>query len=203
MDWATVAADVPAHHLASGWQYVAIPFSFLVFAALIGNFVYLVVNALRPHRGPAFAGPALAGTAQVLSARGAIYFGGRSTVYRVGLRVAIPGHPPYDTKVTTRVEMGAIAAVQPGATVAVQVDSSDPKKVRIDLGQPAPPPAAWAGSAPPAGVVGYGGHAPSGATPPGSPMSPAIRLYIRILWLLIGLGFIAALVTLVIVLAVR
>lgn len=112
----------------------------------------------------------------MLSARAFMCFGGRSTSYRLKLRVEIPGYAPYDVN---------------GATVAVQADSADLQKVRIDSGQPAPARVGWSG--PPLNAQ---------QSPPGTPMSPGLRLYIRVLWIIVGVGCIAAIAAAVIALAV-
>jgi hypothetical protein len=180
-----VLADL---HAAPAWQYVALPFSALIFLGLIGNAVYQVVNAARPRKEPAFDGPALPGTAQVLSAQGGLYFGGRAVLCRMGLRVGIPGRPPYDVTVKKRLDMDAFSAMQPGATVAVEVDSANPEKVRIVSPQPMPPPqAGWPGSAP----------TPVAGSTSGT-LSPGVRMYIRVLWGLMAFGFVAAIIVLVV-----
>ena len=192
--------------MLTGWQYVAGAVSFLIFVGLIGNAIYQVINAVRPHNGTKFEGPAQTGTAEILSAQGGLYFGGRTALCRIGLRVEIPGHPPYDVTVNTRADMGALAAMQrPGATVGVEVDSTNPQRVRIDFSQPMPmPQAGWWGSHPPAPAgMNYGEHPPFNAPqpPPGSPygyMSPGMRMYIRVMWLIVGFGFVAAVVALVV-----
>ena len=51
-------------------------------------------------------------------------------VYKYGLRVTVPGHPPYDT--TCRICASGIAE---GATVRVAVSPHNKKRVAIDVGQ--------------------------------------------------------------------
>ena len=54
----------------------------------------------------------------------------------IGLRVEVPGRQPYDVTVRQDFLPWTMAAIQPGRTVAVEVDSVNPLNVRIDLGQP-------------------------------------------------------------------
>jgi len=91
-------------------------------------------------REPKFRGPALTGTAVVLSMRSIGEMAQNSLVpkimCRIGLRVAVPGREPYDVKVWKTIAPWVMGAVRPGATVGVQVDSSNPRNVRIDLSGP-------------------------------------------------------------------
>jgi hypothetical protein len=82
---------------------------------------------------PTFSGPALAGTARVVSLEGTSMTTGASHVCDIGLSVEIPGHAPYNVALRWPVHPVEIPRVQPGATVAVQVDSSDLQKVVIEL----------------------------------------------------------------------
>jgi hypothetical protein len=116
---------------------------------------------LRGLRDPVFTGDPLPGTAQVTSTR---TIGGLFSRYgrpaeikcQFGLRVHLPGRPPYD--VTIRQVVGARRVdlsgeqraselyegaepydgpkLRPGANVLVAADSADPQVVRIDLAQP-------------------------------------------------------------------
>jgi hypothetical protein len=74
-----------------------------------------------------------AATARVLS----LDWGGAKSgvwyVCRIGLRVELVGSEPYDVTVQQRVEAVRLAAVQPGATVAVRVDPANPLIVGIDF----------------------------------------------------------------------
>jgi hypothetical protein len=89
----------------------------------------------RKLRNPEIRGHALTGTARVLSVEQS---GGNETslALRIGLRVEIPGHHPYDVSVQRSVKVIHVPRVQPGATLPVQVDAANPQIVRIDFSQP-------------------------------------------------------------------
>lgn len=85
--------------------------------------------------------PALTGTAQILSVRtlGAVgdpQQGRQRAVGRIHLRVQVPGREPYDATARQNFRPWAYDSIQVGRTVAVQVDSTNPQKVRIDLSRP-------------------------------------------------------------------
>ena len=129
------------------WEYLlAVPGFGLLSVLLV---VFLVAQA-RVRRAADFKGPALSGTAELLSADrggGLAAFGKTykwEIVCRIGLRVTIPGRPPYDVTVTTPVANGWFYDVKPGGTYAVQVDSAHPETVRFDHRQPIAPPGAGA-----------------------------------------------------------
>jgi hypothetical protein len=94
-------------------------------------------------RQPKFRGPALSGTAQVLSLRRIGSMAVNSLVpqimCRIGLGVNVPGHDPYQVKIWKGWAPWAMDAIQPGRTVPVQVDSTNPKKLRIESGRPSTP----------------------------------------------------------------
>jgi hypothetical protein len=79
----------------------------------------------------------VAGTAQVLSVETMTTGEGPVPSYtcRIALRVEIPGRPAYDATSSNGEFMTPIelAAIQPGKTVAVQVDSTNPQDVWIDF----------------------------------------------------------------------
>jgi hypothetical protein len=85
-----------------------------------------------------FHGPALTGTAQVLSVKthGAVGNYPARAICRIRLRVALPGREPYDATAKQNFLPWVLDHIQPGRTVAVQVDSTNPQNVRIDLSQP-------------------------------------------------------------------
>jgi hypothetical protein len=96
-------------------------------------------------------GPALTGTAQILSVRtlGAVAAYPRRVVCRVRLRVDVPGHEPYETTARQNFTPWVLDAhIHAGGTVAVRVNSTNPKHVQIDLSRPVhhPPQAGSAGS---------------------------------------------------------
>jgi hypothetical protein len=99
---------------------------------------------LRLTRSPKFRGPALTGTAQVLSLRriGSMSINSMvpKVICRIGLRVEVPGRPPYEVKVWQGLGADVASqlarspwgiAVQPGRTAGVEVDSANPRSVRI------------------------------------------------------------------------
>ena len=134
-----------------------VPDWFPALAYFSGLFALVYLSG-RARRTAKFRGPALTGTAQVLSAaRGGglagLFAGGYSgnVMCKIALRVEIPGRPPYDVTVKTLVgsrTLGALCVdgqrwepgqpwhVRPGTTVAVEVDSANPENVRIDFGEP-------------------------------------------------------------------
>jgi hypothetical protein len=113
-----------------------------VFALPIGALIYAVVMHVRIARPAKFRGPALTGTAQVLSDR--MLFGTTATWQRrLTLRVEIPGRPPYDVKINAslnteaaQIALGPDRQHRVGKIVAVQVDSANPKRVWIDFSRP-------------------------------------------------------------------
>jgi hypothetical protein len=107
----------------------------IIFLILV--FVGVVAGA---RRDPKITGPALTGTAQVLSvedtlARRGDASGQKWYTYLVGLRVEIPGREPYDATVRQLFTMAGIAALQVGRTVPVQVEAANPLNVRVDFGK--------------------------------------------------------------------
>jgi hypothetical protein len=93
----------------------------------------------RRFSNPKIRGPALAGTARVLSVENTTGPTGGSqnlVSLRIGLTVEVPGRQPYDVTVKRKVELIHLARVQPGATLPVEVDATNPQTVRIDFAQP-------------------------------------------------------------------
>lgn len=89
---------------------------------------------------PKIRGAALTGTAQVLSVNRATapYQAGDALALRIGLRVEVPGRQPYDVTVKRTVDLSHVVVghLKTGATIPVQVDATDPQKVRFDFSQP-------------------------------------------------------------------
>jgi hypothetical protein len=89
---------------------------------------------------PKIRGAALTGTAQVLSVNRATspYQPGDALALRIGLRVEVPGRQPYDVTVKRTVDLSHVVVghLKTGATFPVQVDATDPQKVRFDFSQP-------------------------------------------------------------------
>lgn len=99
----------------------------------------------RLKRGPAFKGPALTGTGRILSVDvyGSIQRNiGSKTVCQIALWVEVPGHQPYTVMarqlMRPRVYLRVVRGVARGESVvfAVQVDSTNLQRVRIDFNQP-------------------------------------------------------------------
>ena len=86
-------------------------------------------------RQPTIKGPALTGTAQILSVQQTTgpMREGCSLALRIALRVEVPGRQPHDVTVDRTVDLNHLARVQPGATIPVQVDATNPQKVLIDF----------------------------------------------------------------------
>jgi hypothetical protein len=112
----------------------------MLMLALIGSSVGIPLTFWWMFRKPKFRGNAVAGTAQVVSLRRIGSMMQNSLVpqimCRIGLRVQVPGSEPYDVKIWKGWAPWAMDSIQPGRTVAVEVDSADPKKIRI--GSPSP-----------------------------------------------------------------
>jgi hypothetical protein len=161
VDLALNQHPAPATDMSWPWYgYVASTVSAVVLIGLpIGFLIYSFVSASRRRRAAQFKGPALTGTAQVLSAAregglGGLLQGSHTAVMcRIGLRVEIPGRPQYDVTVSRSVgshllvvlcvdgqrwEPGQQWQVKPGMTFPVQVDSANPENVRIDFSSALP-----------------------------------------------------------------
>jgi hypothetical protein len=171
---------------------------------LIGVALILITRA-RKRAARKFGGPALTGTAQALSARREPGVGGLlGRLYRIGLRVELPGSPPYDVTVTTGLDSRSLVAlcvdgqrwepgrpwhVRPGATFAVEVDSADPLNVRI-VSKPI---------APPAGSPSNGSQPTRRSWFDYSDMSPGYRMLMYVWWA-VSVGGIVTVAILLIVL---
>jgi hypothetical protein len=104
-----------------------------VVIVVTGVLIVVVVRIVRRWR----ASRRVAGSAQVLSVETTTTTDGPDPSYtcRIALRVEIPGRAPYDATSSNGEFMtpAELTAVQPGKTVAVQVNSSDPHDVWIDF----------------------------------------------------------------------
>jgi hypothetical protein len=151
------------------WSWNITILVIVVIGAVVSPFAMRQMRKIR--------GPLLSGTARVLSLRQFGNVGERAgrQICRIRLRVAIPGHEPYDATVWRNIAPWNLGAVARGRTVAVDVSANNPKKVRISRSQPigpqpegshtvfnAPPityeqsgtaPAGWSGSPPPAEIA--------------------------------------------------
>jgi hypothetical protein len=99
----------------------------------------------RLKRGPAFKGPALTGTGRILSVDvygGGVRTIGLKTVCQIALWVEVPGHQPYTVMARQLMRQGVYLRVVRGVArgdsivFAVQVDSTNLQRVRIDFSQP-------------------------------------------------------------------
>jgi hypothetical protein len=106
--------------------------------AAIGIIALLLVLNRVSREEPKIKGPAPTGTARVLSMKTGIAVGNypQRIMCRIGLTVEVPGRQPYDVRVRQGFLPWAMDAIEPGRTVPVQVDSTNPQKVRIDFNQP-------------------------------------------------------------------
>jgi hypothetical protein len=105
--------------------------------------VGVVAGAVRWDRtikGPRFTGTALTGTSEVLWVQQTTSLinanGVDCRVVNVGLTAEVPGREPYDVILRRPVPPWHLAHVQPGATVAVLVDSENPQNVQFDFDRP-------------------------------------------------------------------
>lgn len=128
----------------------------LTVVVLLASMGFSISVLLFMHRvrGPKFSGPALTGTGRVsaipslglMSGGGAVVGNIQLFLHDMGqsgsrlcgieLRVEVPGREPYDATVWQVVDRAQVAAMESGAAFPVEVDSADPKKVRIDFGRP-------------------------------------------------------------------
>lgn len=113
-------------------------------AGVVGSFL------VRRFRSPR--GPMEQGTAEVLSLR---QWGSLSVntavprvICRIAVRVYVPGREAYRATVWRNVDPWDIGAVEPGRTVAVDIDSGKPQRVRIDLSRQVSRPIAFKHVAP-------------------------------------------------------
>jgi hypothetical protein len=93
-----------------------------------------VAVSLYRIRKPRFAGPALTGIARILSVQSTGAVINDRYVCKISLSVELPGREPYETTVRQAVHPIQMPSVQPGLVVCVEVDSTDPNKVRINQG---------------------------------------------------------------------
>ena len=110
-------------------------------AFVIGAIAWGIWVTFIGSRETKIRGPALTGTARVLSVktRGAVgdpLQGAQRAVGRIRLRVEVPGREPYEATARQNFRPWVYGSIQIGRTVAVLVDSINPQRVRIDLSQP-------------------------------------------------------------------
>jgi hypothetical protein len=108
--------------------------SIIIMVAIFGSVGFMAWRT----REPRIAGPALTGMAQILSVKqtAGSKQETRDLPLQIGLRVQAPGQQPYDVTVKRRIDLIHVARVQPGATIPVKVDASNPQKVVIDFNRP-------------------------------------------------------------------
>jgi hypothetical protein len=109
-----------------------------------GSWAWWKIAIFLRSRGdgqPRIKGPALTGTARILSLESTGPSSDSGPVCKIGLRVEILGHPPCDLTIRRHVHVNHVPR-QPGMAIPVQVDPTDPKKVLIDFNQPIMPPQA-------------------------------------------------------------
>jgi hypothetical protein len=111
---------------------------YVVFAILTAVIIIAVISIRAvSYLDPKIRGPALTGTALVLSLRKTLWpMQGEKDILplRIRLRVEVPGRQPYDVKVRRFVNaIHVTGRLQTGATVPVRVDATHPQKVRLDF----------------------------------------------------------------------
>ncbi len=88
----------------------------------------IIAVSLYRLRRPSFAGPALTGTARILSVQSTGTVINGRYVCKIVLSVEIPGREPYEVTVRQAVHPISMASFQPGLVVSVQVDSAEPEQ---------------------------------------------------------------------------
>jgi hypothetical protein len=111
--------------------------------------IALAVTLYMRSRNPTIRGPALTGTAQVLSIQTTGTMINQSYVLKIALRVQIPGRQPYDVTVSRQIHPIQMPAIQPGTVIPVQVDAANPQNVQFDFNRPVTPWQAGPPGAPP------------------------------------------------------
>jgi hypothetical protein len=86
--------------------------------------VALAITLYMRSRNPAIRGPALTGTAQVLSVQTTGAMINQRYVLKIALMVQVPGRGPYSVFVSRQIHPIQMAAIQPGRIVPVQVDAA-------------------------------------------------------------------------------
>jgi hypothetical protein len=117
----------------------------IVAGIVVIGFLILYRWANRQPDEPTDEAPRLSGTARVLSFENtrtttlseAFWEGGQALpLCRIELEVHVPGHEPYVKVVNYTLGRAHRAALQPGKTVGVSVDSADLQNVDLDFNQP-------------------------------------------------------------------
>lgn len=129
------------HYLAVGSSSSPSGNSWIVTAVVVLVVSVLVLGPIVVRRMRNIRGPVLPGTAQVLSLKqfGSVAVNGPARqICRFRIRVEVAGHEPYEVAHWQNLAPWELAAVSPGRTVLVEVDSMKPKKVRIGRGSRQP-----------------------------------------------------------------
>lgn len=120
----------PAPAVASMMQWIVVPMVLITVVAIAAVFWvfrrFLSGNQALLRNG-------IPGTATVLSVRDTGATINRvNAVVELGLRVTIPGRPPYQTMLETMVGRMNWGSVQPGTQLAVRVDPANAQHIAID-----------------------------------------------------------------------
>jgi hypothetical protein len=113
----------------------------VIVLSVFGLIAYGIFMTFIGSRETKIRGPALTGTARVISVktRGAVgdpQQGAQRAIARIRLMVEVPGRAPYEATARQNFRPWVFDSIQAGRTVAVLVDSTNPQRVRLDLSQP-------------------------------------------------------------------
>jgi hypothetical protein len=128
--WFTPASDNPFDFGKAAAPTVAITF-------LIIGFTFTIVGSLILRMGRArkeLLTTGLVGRAEVVSASQTSMYVNEQPVVQLQLNVMLPGRPVYQVSHKEVIPLLAIASIQPGHTVPVAVDPTNPNKLAIDWG---------------------------------------------------------------------
>jgi len=156
-DVVNLASNWHASPVDPAWHFVQVGGGVALLIGIVSVFLHIQLRSVR--YGKSFRGPALNGTAEVLSAaRGTVGLpvftnSRRAVACELELRVQLPGREPYDAAVSApidsdalidlcvdgqRWELGQPWKVKPHKVFPVQVDSTDLQLVRVDFRRPIP-----------------------------------------------------------------
>jgi hypothetical protein len=139
-----LACPMPTDTGSSSSPTWGLALTLLIVFANVAFFLVFLPRRIRKKYGgpPKFVGPPLAGTGRIFfvsrQGRGHPPLDAKYPPIRsIRLEVTIPGHKPYDATATQEIPVPILYRIDPhGGTVAVQVDSTNLKYVRIDFDQP-------------------------------------------------------------------
>jgi hypothetical protein len=157
-DLVNVVSNWQASPAPTVWHFVQVGGGVVLLVGIVMLFLESQIRSVR--YGKSFRGPALNGSAEVLSAARRspsptfVFSNGRRAVLcELELRVQLPGREPYDAVVAApidsralvdlcvdgqRWELGQAWKVKPHKVFPVQVDSTDLQLVRVDFRRPIP-----------------------------------------------------------------